>query len=551
VARNKNKNLSLLMGGFTCLFVLSSCLTSSGASSHVYLEGTPLTKKDYSTLTYHDFAYQSQGGGLDSLPSKGQLKTLVLPIAFTDFSFSKSELDDLAIAFNGVVNSETNETKYWQSVSSFYQTSSFGNVTLTSTIASPFETGLSAADFMKQSAAHSLRSTDVLRDAVMNYKTETSGDCKDFDSDGNGFIDAVYLIYACPDYKSYDYTDLSDQQKEKYWAYTSWDNRASSDKDSPVGNAYTWASLNFIYKGVAQGHGVDAHTFIHETGHLFGLDDYYSYTPMESNYTNAKYKYFDPTGGLDMMDCNVLDHNMWSKFALGWAKPYVIDSLSAATTVELKDSSSSGDFLLLPTGSYNGTAFDEYLMVELYVPTGLNSLDAQQAYANSYPQGFFIPGLKITHIDARIAHFTSASSYDYTVDVGDKSFLKNFNGSSSYFRVAASNSPDKSVKEGYRLIHLLEANGVNTFANLNYAAYQSNFYANNGTLFQGEDGRDSFSMTRFASFFEENEESMASSSVTTLTGLFNNGKRFPYSIRVNSIQSENGSVQASFTIALA
>lgn len=551
MARNKNKNLSLLIGSFTCLFALSSCLLSSPNSSHTYLEGTPLTKKDYSALTYHDFAYQSQGGGLDSLPAKGQLKTLVLPIAFTDFSFSKSQLADLAIAFNGVVNSEKNETNYWQSVSSFYQTSSFQNVTLTSSIADPFETGLSSTDFMKQSAAHSLRSTDVLRDAVSNYKAKTNGNCKDFDGDGNGFIDAVYLIYACPDYKSYDYASLSDQQKEKYWAYTSWDNRATGDKDSPVGNAYTWASLSFIYKGVAQGVGVDAHTLIHETGHLFGLDDYYSYTPMENNYTNAKYKYYDPTGGLDMMDCNILDHNMWSKFALGWAKPYVIDSLNGPITVELKDSSSSGDFLLLPAGEYNGTAFDEYLMVELYAPRGLNSLDAQKAYANSYPQGFFIPGLKITHIDARIAHFTSASNYDYAVDVRNKDFLKNFSGSSSYYRVAASNSPDKSVKAGYRLIHLLEANGVNTFANLDYATYQSNFYANNGTLFQSEDGRDSFSMTRFASFFEENQQNTTSSSLTASTGLFNSGKKFPYTIHVNAIESDQESARASFTIALA
>jgi hypothetical protein len=93
------------------------------------------------------------------------------------------------------------------------------------------------------------------------------------------------------------------------------------------------------------------------------------------------YKYYTPTGGLDMMDLNILDHDAWSKFALGWNRnPMSITSeLSFPLTVNSKKAKLQGDCLLIPAAgeSYNGSAFDEYMMVELYTPDGLNALDAK------------------------------------------------------------------------------------------------------------------------------------------------------------------------------
>jgi M6 family metalloprotease-like protein len=553
--------LSLLVG------ILSSCsLSESSSGSYSYREGTLLSKRSVSSLTYHDFFYQSQGGGLDCLPGTGSFRTLVLPIEFSDYPFSDSFASDLEKAFNGKAegtssdssSSEDDEdTGYWESVQSFYETSSFGKLTLTATIADSFEIAMTAEDFMEQSPSHSLRSTDVLREAVANYKTVMGDDCRSFDSDGNGFLDAVYLIYSCPDYTNADYPNLTTDQKENYWAYTSWDNRASANALSPAANAYTWASEDFIYKGVEEGVGVDAHTYIHETGHLLGLDDYYSYAPNDDSYTDLKYKYYEPTGGLDMMDCNILDHNMWSKFALGWAEPYVLDADSSyPLTVELKESQSTGDFLLIPEAdsSFNGTAFGEYMMVELYTPDGLNALDAGTAYGGNYPRGFSIPGVKITHVDSRLAHFTSSVAYDYDVDPSSKAFLSDYSGSSSYYRVGASNTPSKSTEDGYRLLHVMEANGTNTFANLDYEDYQSGFWANNGTLFEAEEGRDSFTMEKFASFFENQDaivESASSSTISSPMGLFNDGHPFGYEIFLNGIREADGVYEVSLTIEKA
>jgi hypothetical protein len=309
---------------------------------------------------------------------------------------------------------------------------------------------------------------------------------------------------------------------------------------------------------------VDAHTYIHETGHLLGLDDYYSYAPSENDYSNPAYRYFMPTGGLDMMDLNILDHDAWSKLALGWAKPYVVTSdLSFPLTLELEESQIQGDCLLIPAAGedYNGTAFGEYLMLELYTPDGLNALDATTKYASAYkyPQGFFIPGVKISHIDARIAHYQS-KTFDYEVDLSTLKDAIKSSTTSSYYRVGASNTPSRSSQEGYRLIHLLEANGQLTFSNVDRLSKWNGeyFYANNGTLFEAEDERSTFTMKKFTDFFVNHQSTASansSSAADSPLALFNNGKVFGYQITVNGIKaftvSGETTYKASITITKA
>jgi M6 family metalloprotease-like protein len=545
----------------SALFLASCSLQVSVQGSYSYLPGSYLEKKDTSSILYHDFFFQSQGGSSDSLLSLGSEKCLVLPISFTDYKWSVRGLRDLNAAFNG----KSEETHYWESVSSFYEKSSFSQLHLSFSVADPYLVSQAASDFLaKSDDINSSKSaaSSVMASAIAQYKSKTGDSCKDFDVNQDGFIDAVYLIYACPDYLSAKNSGLDDlAEREGYWAYTARDATSHGNVDSPVGRSFTWASYDFLYRGVGASSAlatVDAHTYIHETGHLLGLDDYYTYTPNESDYNNLTYKYEMPTGGLDMMDLNILDHDAWSKFALGWNKPYVItDDLSFPLTLELEESQIAGDFILIPAAgeTYNGTAFGEYLMVELFTPDGLNALDASTKYAPSYkyPRGFFIPGVKISHVDARIAHYVNRT-FDYNVDLSTfKSDVKS-STASSYYRVGASNSANRSSQEGYRLIHLLEADGKFTFGNQDYTKWGNEyFYANNGSLFEAEDERSTFNMTKFSSFFLNNKSetnTTSSSSVISTRGLFNNGKEFPYTIRVNGIKGTAVGSETSYRVSL-
>jgi len=564
---SKKRYLALAL---STAFLASCSLRVSIHGSYSYLSGTLLEKKDVSSVLYHDFFYQSQGGSSDSLLSLGNERCLVLPISFSDYGWSDKRLQDLDVAFNG----KGAATHYWESVSSFYEKSSFSQLHLSFTIAKPYAVSSTAVGFLaKSNDINSSKSaaSSVMASALVDYKTKTGDSCRDCDVNGDGFIDAVYLIYACPDYlsaKNSGLTDLSERQG--YWAYTARDVTAHANVTSPVGRSFTWASYDFLYRGVSPSRDetsrVDAHTYIHETGHLLGLDDYYSYTPGESDYTNMAYKYEMPTGGLDMMDLNILDHDAWSKFALGWNRPYVItEDLSFPLTFELEESQVAGDFVLIPAAGegYNGTAFGEYLMIELYTPDNLNELDSKTKYAPDYkyPRGFFMPGVKISHVDARMARYANRT-FDYNVDMTTfKNDIKS-STASSYYRLGASNSANRSSKEGYRLIHLLEGNGTFTFGNQDYEKWDNEyFYANNSTLFEAEDERSTFDMTRFSSFFLNRKtissasSSSSSSSATLTQGLFNNGREFPYTIRVNGIQGTTiegeTTYKASLTIVKA
>jgi hypothetical protein len=89
----------LIIGGFA-LVALVGCSAPKN-SNYSYVSGTGLAKKGRSSLTYHDFAFQSRGGGSDTLLSQGEEKILLLPIQFSDFPFNATTLQDINTTFNG------------------------------------------------------------------------------------------------------------------------------------------------------------------------------------------------------------------------------------------------------------------------------------------------------------------------------------------------------------------------------------------------------------------------------------------------------------------
>ncbi len=552
------KENDIIAGIALAVATLSSCGVNRTFTSYNYVESTTsLSKKGKTSFSYYDLDQQSANNVQRALPSSGELKLLCFPIEFSDYPFLASTIKDLGTLFNGT----SAETGYWESLSSFYEKSSFGNAKISVTVASPYKTGLTADGFLEAKTSSS-RSTDVLKNAFANYKEKTGDDGASFDSDKDGYIDAVYLIYSCPDFQrakkwnsSYyvNYTGTASVLSDNFWAYTTWAG-GTPNLSSPVPNAYSWISYDFMYGAVASPK-VDAHTFIHETGHLFGLGDYYNYdTPSvsdDSSSTSDDYKYYSPMGALDMMDYNILDHDIWSKYALGWVSPYVIDSsLSYPLTIEINEAETSGDFLLIPDASspFNGSAFGEYLTVELYTPDHLNALDSKAGvypnygYLDAYPRGFFIPGIKIAHVDSRLVHVVNESSASFVTAVTSSQLAAAT--SSSFYKVAASNTPSRSVaNKGYRLTHLLEANGVNTFQNAERPTLKKTYCANNGTLFQGDSDRGNFNMSKFSSFFENQAANNG-------YALFNDGEAFGYALKINGIkENSDETYEASLTIS--
>ena len=174
---------------------------------------------------------------------------------------------------------------------------------------------------------------------------------KDYDLDEDGHVDALWMVYM----NAYNTANPD----STFWAYKFYWNQEPND-DKPTPNTYAWASFDFTYDGVGyslENNKYDAHTFIHETGHMFGLNDYYDYSGESS-----------PAGQIDMMDNNVIDHNVYSKYLLNWVEPYHVTGTLIFLYVLLKVVATS--FLI--NDDWNGHAYDNYLLIEYYTPTGLN-----------------------------------------------------------------------------------------------------------------------------------------------------------------------------------
>ncbi|MFA5481576.1 MAG: Ig-like domain-containing protein, partial [Bacilli bacterium] len=83
-----------------------------------------------------------QAGSLDSIPSpRTDLNILVIPMELTDYTFTTTVLTNINKLFNGTAG----DTNYWESVSSFYEKTSYGNIDMNFTVAPKYNTGHTAA----------------------------------------------------------------------------------------------------------------------------------------------------------------------------------------------------------------------------------------------------------------------------------------------------------------------------------------------------------------------------------------------------------------------
>lgn len=340
------------------------------------------TKEEYD-YTYPDFDYSSISTLSDiykgAMPSTGNVKALVLLIEFPDQThksvYSKEYMENVLFG--------TKSSSSYPSISDFYRSSSYGKLEITGDVYGWYTTENKSNYYSRN---YSDYTSDVVIKEALDYYKDTI-DFSSYDSNNDGYIDAVYAIYS----RRYD------TSSDVWWAYqTTYEDYETREKGLKLGDVtfsgYIWASVSFLEDDMGfMASPINTTTYIHETGHLMGLDDYYDY-----DYTvgsNAG------LGGADMMDYNVGDHCSISKMLLGWIDPIVVD-LSKDQTIQISSFTETGQVLLIPNGTYENI-FSEYYLVELYTPTGLNT-------TNTY---FTRYGVRILHVDATLDEGGMSGSY--------------------------------------------------------------------------------------------------------------------------------------------
>lgn len=446
-------------------------------------QGEPLNayyKQSSNRFSYQD--YYDSYSNISRTPSVGEVNVIVVPVNFSDllnvYDFNNKEsMERLNAVFNG--DKEDNTNDYYESVKSFYKKSSYGKLDFNFEIVDPYTPSFTSEEFLSIKNDYGAHTYALLEDFYYNAKIDgqtVNFHDKKYDADNDGIVDGVWLIY----------NDNRSSTSQNYWPFShnflSYDSNINFSK-------YANASVYFTYEENNQ--GLDGHTLFHETGHMLGLLDYYVTT-------NSG---IGPLGGLDMMDYNIGDHNPYSKMILDWVTPYVV---TGESDIEISSFVETGDFILIPSASYNQSAFSEFIAVEFYTPTSLNKFDGDYQYG-SVPKYFTDYGIRIYHVDSRLI-----SSNNVYLSSSETNFPTNY--------VLSTSNTSSSSRNGFFTIEAITRNNVSTYFKET---------ASNASLFKQGDIMDP---RKYTSFFKNGI-------------MFHDGSNFNYTIEVLKMNNEKATIR--------
>ena len=329
--------------------------------------------------TYYDYGKISAENWVYA-PSVGDTPLLVVPVVVPGAEGVDTDevWNNIRTAFFG-----SSDDLEFESLRSYYAKSSFGQLNITGAV----------TDFYYPERISGVNPIAKLASEAAQWAEDIySLSLDDFDSDDDGRIDAMWMIYV----------GRSSNASTDYWPFSSTAGNQGTI-ENPLVNNYGWGGYDFL-DGIYSGYENDASVLIHETGHLLGLNDYYSYS----------YNGYGPLGNIDMMDNNVGDHNPYSKLLLGWVKPYIVTGNARIT---LNSNQYQDSFIVIPyenkeyvveDGLVHFNPFDEYIILDYYVPDNLFSTTPRpgSAYYNQIPQD---KGMRVYHVDNRLANYSNGS----------------------------------------------------------------------------------------------------------------------------------------------
>ncbi|MCR5483540.1 MAG: hypothetical protein K6E99_03970 [Bacilli bacterium] len=308
-------------------------------------------------------------------PSIGNPKVLVVPVNLDESNKTDEVLNDIKLSFNG-----TSEETGWESVASYYTKSSYGKLNFEFEVTDWFTPAHNDSYYENYNTDKSSDGQSVLLQEVLEA-FDPSYDFNDYDLDKDGYIDLVWIIYN---------RNFGDSRDSFYWANQS---TVDFDKtfDGVKAHSYGFASSYFMHRDVVDyptdSFVVDAHIYIHETGHTMGLEDYYDY---DDNVGYANGELYEA----DMMDNNKGDHNSMSKLLLGWVDPIVVSGKGKADYT-LESFTTTGDVILVANHEIK-SIYDEYFLIEFYTNDGLNYNDTP-----IFPYDTDANGIRILHVNAQ------------------------------------------------------------------------------------------------------------------------------------------------------
>ena len=417
----------------------------------------------------------------------GEKNALVVPVVWRDQTEMATEerMAQLQKALGNVMDengnvldhSDSNDTEF--SLSEYFNTASYGKMTVKSFVTDWCYINKTFAEYERMVIDR------LFGKEVLNWVKSTYPDLdwKQYDQDGNGYVDSMIIINMGVSQEDSYITDS--YGGAVHYRYSYYGDYAGTQEDPEV-NCYVSMNQWFLENG-------ETSALIHEFSHNFGLIDYYDVT----------YSGINAVGGFDMQDDGVGDWNAYSKLAVGWMEPTVIEGLKSGQSQEvtIRSSALAGDVVLIPAAgtTYEGP-FSEYMMIDLFSDDGVNIYDTKEYGLKD------AVGVRISHVNAWMEKRTMEVPFadnewkTETYDIGTIHYANNYIGEDSCYN-----------------IEIIQAGKTNTFTNLNNEITRLNasdlFYAG-----------DTFSVEEYREFFKD--------------GLLDEGAAFGYTVTVVEIGTD-------------
>lgn len=278
---------------------------------------------------------------LTKFPTKGEIKGVVILAAFADVHFSTEDI-------NTLLSKRYNEDGYTEEV----DFKEFSQVYGKDLSLQAFIPGSAKDYFKNQSFGQFVPSFDVIGPVTLNNNrayyggnksnggdNNTSGmikdacqkafdmgltDFTDYDNDGDGIVDIVYVVYAGSD-------EAQTGLNEAIWAKASKLSPVLELGDMKI-SRYACSGELLIDLPVVAGIG----TFVHEFSHVLGLPDFYN--TKEEDFTMDVWSVMDygMYNGEGFVPCG---YTAFERYSLGWIPMYTLDesdTMEIGTTDEEK-----------------------------------------------------------------------------------------------------------------------------------------------------------------------------------------------------------------------
>lgn len=453
----------------------------------------PFIEQYEGAYTMHDLVPYAYPAAL------GQMDTLVVPVIWADqtemanedtLNFFRKSLGRVVDAKGTVTDhSVTDDEKF--SLSEYYDLASYGKMTITSFITDWYYSDRNFADVWTEypDDAYTSDISDWLLDTYPDM------DWSKYDKDGNGYIDSILILNAGV-MESKDVFYMGTYSYGMNFLSTYYGDLAGT-QDAPRINVYTSIGYDMLEMGTD--------VLIHEFAHGLGLIDYYDVT----------YSGIDAVGSLDMQSANAGDWNCYSKMAVGWMEPTVVEGLASGESVEytIGASSLADDVIIIPAaGTQYGGPFGEYVMIDLLTMDGANEFGTELFGLDG------VQGIRISHVNAAMEKRTMEIESQINPGISAEYTIGTIHYGNDY----------KDAERAKYNIEVIQAGGTNTFTD---PKSDDNKLAADDLFYVG----DTFSVEDYDEFF--------------YNGLMDDGSEFGYIIEVVSIGTDaNGALQATIRI---